>query len=336
MAVGQAVPALPELAEQSGVRIALRKGEVLLIVRQLIELRPYLQHSGFLSGVYCVGIGFSSAPGPADIPVGEMRQDIQRQGVSGVDVRIGKSHDGLVHNVLRRPDVLVVYQACEVLLGNGAYPLAAVKLLAACKFADYTVHLYFQLSIAVGGDKLCRSAYPVPQEVSAQLAHGSLPAPVDIRGGGIVNDLESREDYSSLQVEILEQAVSVKLHQIAAVYVHSLAEYAGEYLYRAVLYVVQHDDYLAEVIYFGDIIVAYPVRNFSRQNPIFVSQNQDSIFPHTAFRAQKPGPPTRRSRQIVQWTKMQTRQSIYSDGYFSATLSLNSRIASSLVNVPSI
>lgn len=95
---------------------------------------------------------------------------------------------------------------------------------------------------------------------------------MDISGGGVVDHLQPGEDYSRFKVEILEQAVGVEFHEIATVNVHSLAENAGEYPDSSVFCIVQHDEYLAEVFYFVDIIVSYPAGIFSRQNPIFISQ----------------------------------------------------------------
>lgn len=146
-----------------------------------------------------------------------------------------------MHNVLRRPYVLVLYQPCEVLLWDRADPLAAVELLAACEFAYDLVELNAQLRLAVGGDELCSGAYPVPEEVSAELAGGGFPAPVEVSGLGIVDYLETREDDPCLEVEILEQTVGVKLKKVLAVYVHSFTEYAGEYFNGALFGRFQHD-----------------------------------------------------------------------------------------------
>ena len=241
VAVSQTVLALLQLAEQTCVGVALREGEVLFVLCELVELRPDLQHSCFLSGVHCVRIGLGSLFSPGDVPVGEVGEDIESLCVSCVDIRVGKSHDGLVHNVLRRPYVLVLYQPCEVLLWDRADPLAAVELLAACEFAYDIIELNAQLRLAVRGNELCSGAYPVSEEVSAELAGGGFPDPVEVSGLGVVDYLETREDDPSLEVEILEQTVGVKLKKVLAVYVHSFTEYAGEYFNGAFFGRFQHD-----------------------------------------------------------------------------------------------
>ena len=93
---------------------------------------------------------------------------------------------------------------------------------------------------------------------------------MDISGGGVVDHLQPGEDYSRFKVEILEQAVGVEFHEIATVNVHSLAENAREYPDSSVFCIVQHDEYLAEVFYFVDIIVSYPLE-FSVDKTLYLS-----------------------------------------------------------------
>ena len=139
-----------------------------------------------------------------------------------------KSHYGLVHNILRRPDVLSLCKLVKVFFGDRAYPLAAVELLAACKLGDYLVKLYFQLCVMVICHIVGSSGEPVTKEMTSQLAGGSFPAPVEICLCRVIHYLQSGDNYSCLKVEVLEQALRIQSYKISTVKGHSLTEYAGE------------------------------------------------------------------------------------------------------------
>ena len=144
---------------------------------------------------------------PAEIPVSQVVDYLYCLLIACIGVSVHKSHDGLVHNILRRPDVLSLCKLIEVFFGDRAYPFAAVELLAACKLGDYLVKLYFQLCVMVICHIVGSSGEPVTQEMTSQLAGGSFPAPVEICLCWVIHYLQTGNNYSCLKVEILEQAL---------------------------------------------------------------------------------------------------------------------------------
>ncbi|MNC69808.1 hypothetical protein D3C75_1205420 [compost metagenome] len=71
----------------------------------------------------------------------------------------------------------------------------------------------------------------MPQKMSSELAGRSFPAPVQLGSFRIVDHLKPGQNNSRLQIEVLQQAPCIQLHQIVPVHTHSFPEHPWQQLY---------------------------------------------------------------------------------------------------------
>ena len=85
----------------------------------------------------------------------------------------------------------------------------------------HDIELCFQLAVIVLRVKHCRRGHPVPEEVTAQLTRGRLPAKVHIFKITVYADRR-------LKIKILQQRLGLELHKISTVYIGALLEQSRE------------------------------------------------------------------------------------------------------------
>ena len=143
MAVCKSVLIVQELSKEAWIAVSSCQDLVFLISCDLIQPGPYLQHAAFLSAVNGMGITFLHGVRPAQIPVRQLAYNGQCLFISCILVSVHKSHNRLVHNVLRGPDILPCCQLFKIFFRNRSYPFSSVQFLASCQFGNDLIQLYF-------------------------------------------------------------------------------------------------------------------------------------------------------------------------------------------------
>src|SRR5690606_6535244 len=106
---------------------------------------------------------------PSVKPVGGLDQDVECLLVSGELVHLPKSHQGLMKDVLGRPDRRSLLHFFKVLLGNGTDPAVAVMRLETRQFRDDVIRFSLDSFVVVRGPNPRSRRKPMPQEMSTHL-----------------------------------------------------------------------------------------------------------------------------------------------------------------------
>ena len=76
--------------------------------------------------------------------------------------------------------------------------------------------------------------------MAAELAAGGFPAPVQLCRRGIRDGLHAGQLDAGLQIEILQQADGIQLHQVIFIQFHPAAEKAGKDFHTGKGHTFQH------------------------------------------------------------------------------------------------
>ena len=148
MHVCENVLPLQKRIEQAAAVIALDEEAVFAVAGGLQKVRPDFQHASGLKIEDVVHLLAGAILAVRDKPVRKPVRHRKRLAVPRQAVHIHKPHEGLVHGVVRRPDLLAPGNPCKIFLRNRRSPLPAVFLLAARQLMNDGVGLRLQLPVA--------------------------------------------------------------------------------------------------------------------------------------------------------------------------------------------
>ena len=238
--VRQGVSARVQPLKQRVVFIGSCQEKILLLLCQCKQIRPYLQHACLLSAVYGCRVLFPHFLDPAHVPVRKFVQNLQGRFVPQLRVYVLQAHDGLVHRILRAPDVPSRLHHGEVLLRNASDPFAAVQFLAPGQLVHNKLNPGLQLRLLLACAQRGRRAQPVAQEMAPQLAARRFPSPVHLRLDRVVDHLSAGRNDSRLNIKVLQQASRIQLHQIIFIQFHPPRKKPGQHLDRVPFNRLQH------------------------------------------------------------------------------------------------
>ncbi len=215
--VGEGVATRQERVEEGRVPVAVEQDPEAVVAGQVEEVGPGLEHPARLDLEHRRQPLGLERGGPAVEPGRGAHRDVEGLPVTELPRGVDQAHEGLVGDVLGRPDGPALGEVVEQPRRDGERPLAPVALLARGDPVHDGAHPGGQHRVTRDGDLAGGRGEPVPDEVPPHGRSRRLPAPVPVVPDRTVAPQDRRASgEAGLDAVVLQEVVHLEAQQVVA------------------------------------------------------------------------------------------------------------------------